>query len=178
MVIAFFAYYLPPALALPYGAGPDYAARFDGARFIFSEGRLAILPEDASKLQFTAYGSTRALRPPLSYIVAAAGAKSLSWTGIELQMLFRVGSALLSALTLGLVFSALNRHLNNRWFALSGVLLVGLLPQFAFIGSHLNDDRAAIFSVTFLIYCLIRLLHEPVSPSRALLPGLAIGLVI
>ena len=178
MVIAFFAYYLTTAMALPYGAGPDYDAHFDGAQFIFSEGRLAILPEDASKLQFTAYGSTRALRPPLSYIVAAAGAQSLSWTGIELQMLFRAGSALLGALTLGLIFSALNRHFNNRWFALSGVLLVGLLPQFAFIASHLNDDSAAIFSVTFLIYCLIRLLHEPVSPGRALLTGLAIGLVI
>ena len=178
MVIAFFTYYLTTAMALPYGAGPDYDAHFDGAQFIFSEGRLAILPEDASKLQFTAYGSTRALRPPLSYIVAAAGAQSLSWTGIELQMLFRAGSALLGALTLGLIFSALNRHFNNRWFALSGVLLVGLLPQFAFIASHLNDDSAAIFSVTFLIYCLIRLLHEPVSPGRALLTGLAIGLVI
>ena len=178
MVIAFFTYYLTTAMALPYGAGPDYDAHFDGAQFIFSEGRLATLPEDASKLQFTAYGSTRALRPPLSYIVAAAGAQSLSWTGIELQMLFRAGSALLGALTLGLIFSALNRYFNNRWFALSGVLLVGLLPQFAFIASHLNDDSAAIFSVTFLIYCLIRLLHEPVSPGRALLTGLAIGLVI
>jgi len=178
VVIAFFAYYLTTAMALPYGAGPDYDAHFDGARFIFSEGRLAILPEDASKLQFTAYGSTRALRPPLSYIVAAGAAQSLSWTGIELQILFRAGSALLCALTLGLIFSALSRHLNNRWLALSGVLLVGLLPQFAFIASHLNDDSAAIFSVTFLVYCLIRLLHEPVSPRAALLTGLAIGLVI
>ena len=88
-----------------------------------AEGRLAILPEDASKLQFTAYGSTRALRPPLSYIVAAGAAQSLSWTGIELQILFRAGSALLCALTLGLTFSALSRHLNNRWLALSGVFV-------------------------------------------------------
>ena len=66
MVIAFLAYYLATAMALPYGAGPDYDAHFDGARFIFSEGRLAVLPEDASKLHITAYGSTRVLRPPLS----------------------------------------------------------------------------------------------------------------
>mgnify|MGYP000521147199 CR=1 FL=1 len=72
MVIAFLAYYLATAMALPYGAGPDYDAHFDGARFIFSEGRLAVLPEDASKLHITAYGSTRVLRPPLSYLVAAA----------------------------------------------------------------------------------------------------------
>jgi len=175
---AFLVYYLATATALPYGAGPDYDAHFDGARFIYTEGRLAVLPEDISKLQFTAYGSTRALRPPLSYLVAAAAAKALSWTGIELQMLFRVGSALLCALTLGLVFSAASRYLNDRWLALGGALLVGLLPQFAFIASHFNDDSAAIFSVTFLIYCLIRLLREPVGPSLALLTGLALGLVI
>ena len=178
VVIAFFAYYLATAMALPYGAGPDYDAHFDGARFIFSEGRLAVLPEDASKLHITAYGSTRVLRPPLSYLVAAAAAHSLAWTGIELQILFRAGSALLCALTLGLIFAALNRYLNNRWLALGGVLLVGLLPQFAFIASHLNDDSAAIFSVTFLIYCLIRLLRDPVKPSLVLLTGVAIGLVI
>ena len=139
---AFLVYYLATATALPYGAGPDYDAHFDGARFIYAEGRLAVLPEDASNLQFTAYGSTRALRPPLSYLVAAAAARGFSWTGIELEMLFRIGSALLCALTLGLIFSATSRYLDDRWLALGGALLVGLLPQFTFIASHLNDDSA------------------------------------
>ena len=61
---------------------------------------------------------------------------------------------------------------------MGGVLLIGLLPQFVFIASHLNDDSAAIFSVTFLIYCLIRLLRGPVDPTLALLTGTAIGLVL
>ncbi len=175
---AFLVYYLATAMALPYGAGPDYDAHFDGARFIYTEGRLAILPEDAPKLHITAYGSTRALRPPLSYLVAAGAARLLSWTEIELRILFRAGSALLCALTLGLIFAALHRYLNNRWLAVGGVLLIGLLPQFVFIASHLNDDSAAIFSVTFLTYCLIRLLRGPVDPTLALLTGTAIGLVL
>ena len=178
MFFAFLVYYLATAMALPYGAGPDYDAHFDGARFIYTEGRLAILPEDAPKLHITAYGSTRALRPPLSYLVAAGAARLLSWTEIELRILFRAGSALLCALTLGLIFAALHRYLNNRWLAVGGVLLIGLLPQFVFIASHLNDDSAAIFSVTFLIYCLIRLLREPVDLTLALLTGTAIGLVL
>ena len=178
MFFAFLVYYLATATALPYGAGPDYDAHFDGARFIYAEGRLAVLPEDASKLQFTAYGSTRALRPPLSYLVAATAAQGFSWTGIELEMLFRIGSALLCALTLGLIFAATNRYLDDQWLALGAALLVGLLPQFTFIASHLNDDSAAIFSVTFLVYCLIRLLREPAGPSLALLTGIALGLVI
>ena len=118
------------------------------------------------------------MRPPLSYLVAATAAQGFSWTGIELEMLFRIGSALLCALTLGLIFAATNRYLDDQWLALGAALLVGLLPQFTFIASHLNDDSAAIFSVTFLVYCLIRLLREPAGPSLALLTGIALGLVI
>jgi len=173
--VAFLVYYLVTAMALPYGAGPDYTAHLDGAHFIFDEGRLATLPADEERLHFTVYGSTRALRPPLPYIVAAAAAHSLNWTGIDLHLLFRAGPALLSALTLGLIFATLRLYFNNNWYALGGVLLVGLMPQFAFIASHLNDDCAAIFSVTLTLYCLVRLLHEKSTPGLAAMTGIAIG---
>ena len=176
--VAFLVYYLATAMALPYGAGPDYTAHLDAAHFIFDEGRLATLPADEERLHFTVYGSTRVLRPPLPYIVAAAAAHSLNWTGIDLHLLFRAGPALLSALTLGLIFATLRRYFNNSWYALGGVLLVGLMPQFTFIASHLNDDCAAIFSVTLTLYCLVRLLHEKSTPSLATMTGIAIGLII
>jgi hypothetical protein len=176
--IAFFAYFVTTALLLPYGAGPDYDAHFDGARFIYSEGRLAVLPDDAEKLHFTAYGSTRALRPPLPYLVSASAAQLLSWTGIELRLLFRVGSALLCALTVAIAYLTLARHFASATFGLTGALLIGLMPQFTFIASHLNDDSAAIFSVTFLIYCITRFFDRPVDPRLALLTGIAIGLVL
>ena len=176
--VAFLMYYLATAMALPYGAGPDYTAHLDGARFIFDEGRLATLPADKERLHFTVYGSTRVLRPPLPYIVAAAAAHGLNWTGIDLRLLFRAGPALLCALTLGLIFATLRLYFNNNWYALGGVLLVGLMPQFAFIASHLNDDCAAIFSVTLTLYCLVRLLHEKSTPSLAAMTGIAIGLII
>ncbi len=176
--VAFLVYYLATAITLPYGAGPDYTAHLDAAHFILDEGRLATLPADEERLHFTVYGSTRVLRPPLPYIVAAAAAQSLNWTGIDLRLLFRTGPALLSALTLGLIFATLRLYFNNNWYALGGVLLVGLMPQFAFIASHLNDDCAAIFSVTLALYCLVRLLHQKSTPGLAAMTGIAIGLII
>ena len=176
--VAFLVYYLATAITLPYGAGPDYTAHLDAAHFIFDEGRLATLPADEERLHFTVYGATRTSRPPLPYIVAAAAAHSLNWTGIDLHLLFRAGPALLSALTLGLIFATLRLYFNNNWYALGGVLLVGLMPQFTFIASHLNDDCAAIFSVTLTLYCLVRLLHEKSTPSLATMTGIAIGLII
>ena len=176
--LVFLIYYFATALALPYGAGPDYDAHFDGARFIFSEGRLAVLPEDLAKLNLTTYGSTRALRPPLPYIVSAITAKTLSWTGIDLQILMRAGSAVLCSLTVALIFLTLTQYFQSIAIGLIGALLVGLMPQFAFIASHLNDDSAAIFSVTLLVFCLSRFVLRQGSRTLALATGIAIGLVI
>ncbi len=176
--VAFLVYYLATSMALPYGAGPDYEAHLDAAHFIFDEGRLATLPADEERLHFTVYGATRTSRPPLTYIVAAAAAHSLDWTGIDLRLLFRAGPALLCALTLGLIFATLRLYFNNHWYALGGVLLAGLMPQFTFIASHLNDDSGAIFSLTLTLYCLVRLLHEKSTPSLAAMTGIAIGLIL
>jgi len=176
--VAFLVYYLATSMTLPYGAGPDYAAHLDAAHFIFDEGRLAILPADEESLRFTVYGATRTLRPPLPYIVAAAVAHSLDWTGIDLRLLFRAGPALLCALTLGLIFATLRLYFNNNWYALGGVLLLGLMPQFAFIASHLNDDSGAIFSVTLTLYCLVRLLQQKSTPGLLAMTGIAIGLIL
>ena len=119
--VTFLAYYLTTALFLPYGAGPDYDAHFDSARFLFTEGRLAILPQDLDKLHLTAYGSTRALRPPLPYIVAAGAAHLLSWTDIELRILFRAGSALLCALAVAVAHLTLLRYFSSKAVAITEI---------------------------------------------------------
>ena len=97
---------------------------------------------------------------------------------IELRILFRAGSALLCALAVAVAHLTLLRYFSSKAVAITGALLIGLLPQFTFIASHLNDDSAAIFSVTFLLYCITRLLNRSVSPGLALMTGLAIGLVL
>ncbi len=176
--LAFLSYYVSGSLLLPYGAGPDYTAHYDGADFIYQHGHLAVLPEDEEKLHFTVYGSTRTLRPPLSYLTAAIIAHALDWSGIDRRFLFRFGSALLCALTVSVIFCGTRRYFQNTWYATCAALLVGLLPQFTFIASHLNDDSAAIFSVSLLIYCLIRLVTNRPGRGIALLTGLAFGLVI
>jgi len=176
--LVFLAYYVTGSLLLPYGAGPDNVAHFDGADFVYREGRLATLPRDEEQLHFTAYGSTRVLRPPLIYLTAAAVARVLDWSGIDRRHLFRFASALLGALTILVIFSGLRLYFSSSWYATSGAMLAGLLPQFSFISSHLNDDSAAIFSVSLLVYCMILLLRKNLDGNIALLTGLAFGLVI
>ena len=142
--LAFLSYYVSGSLLLPYGAGPDYTAHYDGADFIYQHGHLAVLPEDEEKLHFTVYGSTRTLRPPLSYLTAAIIAHALDWSGIDRRFLFRFGSALLCALTVSVIFCGTRRYFQNAWYATCAALLVGLLPQFTFIAKHHGTDGASV----------------------------------
>ncbi len=178
LFIAFLTYFNLTSSALPHGAGPDYAAHDDASRFIFENHRLAQLPEDEAELNFTPYGGTRALRPPLSYIVSAAVAKALQSSQKKLEILFRKGSALFCALTVLVLFQTLVVFFNSYKLATFGAIAIGLLPQFTFIASYNNDDAGAIFSASMMILAMTVVFRNGVSVKSLALMGLAAGLVI
>lgn len=164
--------------ALPHGAGPDYAAHDDASRFIYRHNRLAVLPEDEELLTFTPYGGTRALRPPLSYIVSASLAKALDASQKKLEILFRKGSALFAALTVMVLFQTFLVYFNSYKLAVLGAVLVGLLPQFTFIASYNNDDAGAIFSASMMLLSMTVVFRNGVSTKTLALMGFAAGLVV
>jgi len=176
--VLFFSYYFVTSNALPHGAGPDWKSNTDVSRFIYEHGRLAVLPDDEESLHFTVYGGTRALRPPLSYIVSAAMAGLLSTDSQVSYTIFRKGSALLCALAIALSFYALSIYFSSYGIGILGAALIGLMPQFTFIASYNNDDSGAIFSATLMLAVLIRIYRYGISNTNAALLGLAAGLVV
>ena len=176
--VLFFSYYFITSNSLPHGAGPDWRSNTDVTKFIYEHGRLAVLPDDEEQLHFTVYGGTRALRPPLSYLVSAGAAKVLSFTSLDSHTLFRKGSALLCALAVALTFYALSIYFSSYGIGVLGATLIGLMPQFTFIASYNNDDSGAIFSATLMLAALMRIYRYGVSNTNAILIGLASGLVV
>ena len=176
--VFFFTYYFATSNALPHGSGPDWKSNTDVTRFIYENGRLAVLPDDEESLHFTVYGGTRALRPPLSYVVSAATAGVFSFTELNSHNLFRKGSALLCALAVALTFYALSIYFSSYLTGFLGSALIGLMPQFTFIASYNNDDSGAIFSATLMLAVLVRIYRYGASTTNAILIGLAGGLVI
>jgi len=160
------------------GAGPDNVAHNDVTRFIATYGRLPTIPRDQDALHFTAYGGTRALRPPLTYIVSAALSKIYPFTTLAPEIAYRKGSALLASLTLGIVFCMLLVYFESYTLALLGAVLLGLLPQYVFIASYNNDDSGAIFSASLMLLSLVLLLRRGVTLRNFILFGVATGLVI
>ena len=173
-----FLYYLTAGTFLPRGAGPDYTSHNDIVEFISQHGRLAVLPRDEDKLHFTHYGGTRALRPPLSYIVAAGVASIPLGGDIVREVTYRRGSALLAAITIAVAFYGISLFFESYRYGVIGALLIGLLPQFAFIASYNNDDVGAIFSATLLVTALVRIYKKELDIFNAIFFGVACGLVV
>ena len=174
---------------LPVGAGPDAYANYSAVSFYLKHKRLAVFPEDENTagISYTPHGTTRLLRPPLSFLVSALltpvsplGEKasrnvvgSKAW-----HMAPRIGSVLLCALTVAFVYLGLYWYFGNAWYAVVGSALIGLLPQFTFIASHLNDDSSAIFSATMLFAALILIYQRRTKLSTIVFLGLSVGLVL
>ena len=176
LLAVFCCYYAVTAWHLPRGAGPDGEAHYDVAKFILEKGRLAVLPDDVDSLMLTPYGSTRALRPPLSYLVSAGVASLIKDSAGFFEL--RFGSGLLLALAVALVFVSLFLLFERYWLALAGSLLFGLLPQLAFIASYTNDDSGAIFAGTALTFALVLVLRNGLNIATAIVFGLSVGLVL
>ena len=178
LFVVFALYYLFAARYLPAGAGPDEAIHFNVTHFIAKHHRLPVLPQDQEQLRFTAYGTTRALRPPLSYIVSAIAAKASAVTGASLELSLRLGSVLLCSAAILVAFIALTLYFNSLWMGVVGAALMGLMPQYAFLASYNNDDSAAIFSVSLAVLSMVLILHKGLGLRTAALMGLSIGLII
>ncbi len=174
---------------LPVGAGPDVYTNYSAVAFYSKYKRLAVFPEDENRaeIDYTPYGTTRLLRPPLSFLVSALlapvsplGEKaSRSVVGSKAwHLAARTGSVVLCALTVAFVYLGLYWYFGNIWYAVIGSALTGLLPQFTFIASHLNDDSSAIFSATMLFVALILIYQRRLKLPTIVFLGLSVGLVL
>lgn len=174
----FLAYYNATSRYLPLGAGPDEAIHNDATTFIYEHYRLPTIPRDEDKMMYSAYGGTRALRPPLPYFVAAAMARLMPWAEQDRPHAFRKGAVVLGALTVTVAFYAGLVYFGSYWLALLGAALIGLMPQFAFIASYTNDDIGGVFAATLMFTALLLIYRRGLNWARAALLGAAGGLVI
>ncbi len=179
----FFFYYALLSNSLPLGSGPDFRAHNDVTAFIVKHGRLAMLPEDEGKLYFTPYGGSRATRPPLAYLVSAAmvrlvGEDASSPGSVAFRLAARKGSALLVALAVMVLFYGFQLYSRSTPASVLLALIIGLMPQWTFIGTYNNDDSAALLAGALVLFSLLRLYRFGPVLSNAVWLGLAAGVAI
>ncbi len=153
--IAFGLYYLW-SLVLPYNTGPDEYMRYDVARYI---QKFQSLPRgDDPFLCDNVWGISYAYLPYLSYLISGILmilADAVGASEFELLHVARFASVVFSIITLIYCVKIAKEILDEKSGRLF-VVMVGFLPQFAFISGYVNNDSLAIMSTAMAVYYWIR----------------------
>lgn len=176
--VLFLSYFSFTAYHLPNQAGPDFQLSRLASDFYYDHKRMATVAGDEDKMFFSAYGNTRLLRPPLGFYLPAQMAKLPVLKKLDRYYAYRLANALLGAMTVLMCFLALRLYFNNDRYAIYGALCVGLMPQFTFYASYLNDDMAALFAASFFAYAMVKIRKYGSTLSTQLVFAAAAGLTV
>ncbi len=162
----FFVYFTWAALTFPSVFNPDDQANAAATDYLVETRRLPVVDAQTPGIQFSDLGTTRSLRPPLTFITAAVSdVLSQPWKPGENRGQ-RIGAAFLGALTVSLALLGFYLAFKSWPLALLGALSLGLLPRFLILSSTNNDDIGAMLSVTALFSGFIYLFTQLASPSK------------
>lgn len=176
-LVLLFAYY-SLWIFQPYNFSPDEAMRFWVTDFLFKNGRLPFGTEAIS----TTWGTSYAHLPTMFNNVFGALFMRIAsvFTADERTLLLSarmVGVVCVSGVVYWLLRTArLLFSSSVRWLM---VCLVAFLPQFAYIGSYLNNDSAALLGMSMVLYAWVSSLRKrwTYGNATALSVGMAICLV-
>lgn len=178
LFIGFFAYFSFTAYHLPSSAGPDEHFSRVATDFYHQHNRMATVAEDEDKMVFSKYGNTRLLRPPLGFYLPAIIAKVPGINQLPRAYAYRLANALFGAATVLACFVALLMYFRKPSYAVYGSLVVGLIPQFGFYSSYLNDDSAALFAAALLTLAMVNIVRNGVSTKSCIFFTAAVGLTV
>lgn len=169
-----FLLYFTWAATKPFDYAPDEAMRYDVTLFLFDNNRLPVGDELLSHWGFSYAHIPAVLSSELGcvfmklasvftnndfHLLLAARMVSVCCGVGSLVFLFKTGKQILSPL--------------GKWVL---VIIVALMPQFAFISSYVNNDIVAFWGVTMIIYAWVLGMQEMWNLKNATL--LAVGISV
>ncbi|MGN1283353.1 MAG: hypothetical protein ACI4UB_06015 [Limosilactobacillus sp.] len=157
ILLVLFFYYLIIAYNLKLNSSPDELLRYKIPLYIYKHGILPVGTDTAVMLPFGNY--SYAYYPQLlGGIISAVFMKAFSLFTVDSQAL--VFAARLTSVCFGLLtvyFTALSAQIvtkSKKW-SLIAALLVGVLPQFAYLSGYVNNDIISIAGASIILYSII-----------------------
>lgn len=178
VILFLLVYYSVIAYSLKLNRSPDELLRYKIPLYIFNHGQLPIGTNKEVMLPFGNY--SYAYYPQLlGGIISAGFMKIFSLFTVNNRLL--VFAARLTSVLFGLIavyFTSLSTKVitnSKKWGTVAG-LLIGMLPQFAYLSSYVNNDIIAIAGVSVILYSLISATQSKWNYKTAFI--FAIGVVI
>ncbi len=176
-IVLLFAFLLAWAMATRATSGPDEAMKYDVCNYIATKGSLPDGRDMA--IRNPVWGTSYGFTPLLSYIVSAIFLKIAYLFTEDVQLLYvavRFTSVLCITAMAAIVIKIghlLFEKRNARWLF---ILLTTLLPQVLYLGSYLNNDSFALFTISIIIYAWIKGIRSKWDVRSCVILAVGIGL--
>lgn len=155
-IILAFVLALTWAIIQPNNDGPDEAMKMDICKYIAKHGSLPHGgdPEVRQPMWGISYGFT----PILSYIFAGIFIKIAKVFTQDIHVIYIAGrlvSVICYTLMCMVNIKIAEKLFKNIYYKWSFIILSCMLPQLIFLGSYINNDSLALFSISIIIYSWI-----------------------
>lgn len=155
-IILAFVLALTWAIIQPNNDGPDEAMKMDICKYIAKHGSLPHGgdPEVRQPMWGISYGFT----PILSYIFAGIFIKIAKVFTQDIHIIYIAGrlvSVICYTLMCMINIKIAEKLFKNIYYKWSFIILSCMLPQLIFLGSYINNDSLALFSISIIIYSWI-----------------------
>lgn len=155
-IILAFVLALTWAIIQPNNDGPDEAMKMDICKYIAKHGSLPHGgdPEVRQPMWGISYGFT----PILSYIFAGIFIKIAKVFTQDIHIIYIAGrlvSVICYTLMCMVNIKIAEKLFKNIYYKWSFIILSCMLPQLIFLGSYINNDSLALFSISIIIYSWI-----------------------
>lgn len=164
------------ALTMGYNNAPDEAMKYDVCKYLVKH---KTLPDGGDpEIREANWGISYAFTPILSYIFSAV---CMAITSIFTDGQFKifVSTRIVSIICMcGYAFMniKISEKLFNGIFKWLYVVLVTLLPQVVFLGSYLNNDSLALFSISIIVYSWLLGIEKDWNWKSCIILSIGIGI--
>ncbi len=174
---AFFLLLLLWAMIQPKDSVPDEKMKYDICNYIFLHGKLPNGGDPA--IRNPVWGISYGFTPILAYMISAIFMKIIALfthSVVSFYLAARLTSVLCMTGMAYFVIKIAERvfeQTKHRWLFIVGITM---LPQVIFLGSYINNDSLALFSIAMILYAWLRGIQDGWKMGNCILLGGAIGI--
>ena len=163
----------------PYDSAPDEYMKYDVCKYIANNGSLPLGGDES--IRNPIWGISYAFQPIFSYIISAIFMKivmvitKLTVDDFAVFVAARFVSVLSCTGTVIFIMKIAKKLFEDKKYQWMFIVFTSLLPQYVFIGSYLNNDSFAIFTISIIIYSWIIGLENKWDTKSCISLALGIG---
>lgn len=164
------------SIAQPVDEGPDEKMKYDIIKYIVEFGKLP--HGGAAEVRSEIWGLSYGFTPILSYMIAAVFVKFASLFTANIAVMYiaaRLVSVLCCTGMCVFVIKIADKLFKSKikWLF---IIIATILPQLLFIGSYINNDSLALFSISIIVYGWIKGLESNWDYISCSILGVGLGI--